>query len=80
MGEPARFKIVEETEKSLLIRDLGPWSKCLTVTNDAERVVARLYPILNGRRLFYFDSEGELGELKISGGRFADFARVEQVP
>jgi hypothetical protein len=80
MGASARFKIVEETKKSVLIRDLGPWSKHSTVTNDAATVVAALVPVLSGKRLFYFDSEGELTELKISNGRFAGFAPAEQVP
>jgi hypothetical protein len=80
MGAAAQFRIVEQTKVSVLIRDVGPWDKCFTVTNDAESVVERMLPILNGRRLFYFDSEGDLGELKISNGRFAGFAPAEQVP
>lgn len=80
MGLPAQFKILEATDTSVLIRDIGPWDQCLSVTNDAESVVQRLAPILGRRRLFYFDSEGDLGELKVENGKFAGFARAEAVP
>jgi hypothetical protein len=80
MGMPAQFKIVDFTERSVLIRDIGPWDQCFTVTNDAENVVARILPVLGSRRLFYFDSEGDLGEIKVEHGKFAGFVRAEQVP
>lgn len=80
MGLPAQFKILEATDTSVLIRDIGPWDQCFTVTNDAEGVVDRLRPILGRRRLFYFDSEGDLGELKVENGKFAGFVRAESVP
>jgi hypothetical protein len=79
-GRGARFKCVEETDAALLIRDLGPWDKHPSVTNDAENVVAALLPFLYGRRLFYFDSEGDLGELVIRDGKFAAFKPADQVP
>jgi len=78
MGMPAQFKIVDFTEQSVLIRDIGPWDQCFTITNDAESVVARILPILG--RLFYFDSEGDLAELLVKDGKFAGFVRAEQVP
>lgn len=69
----ARYRIVDDTDAARIIRDLGPWDKHGTVTNDAERVVAELAPILRGRRLYYFDSEGDLDELVVKDGRFAGF-------
>ena len=80
MGMPAQIRILDFTEQSVLIRDIGPWDQCFTVTNDAENVVARILPILGRRRLFYFDSEGDLGELKVKDGKFAGFVRAQQVP
>lgn len=80
MGMPAQIKILDFTEQSVLIRDIGPWDQCFTVTNDAANVVQRILPILDGRRLFYFDSEGDLGEIKVKDGKFAGFVRAEQVP
>jgi hypothetical protein len=80
MGMPAQIKILDFTEQSVLIRDIGPWDQCFTVTNDAENVVQRILPILDGRRLFYFDSEGDLGEIKVKDGKFAGFVRAESVP
>ena len=83
MGQPARYRVIDVTPKSVLIRDLGPWNRHFTVTNDAENVVKEIVDkgFLEGRRLFYFDSEGELGELKVSEkGRFAGFAPASEVP
>ena len=81
MGSPANFELIEETGTHLLIRDVGPWSAHFTVTNDAEGVCRRLAPRLNGRRLFYFDSLGELGELICTlDGKFVRFAPAAEVP
>jgi len=62
----------------VVIRDLGPWDRYLSVTNDAEAVVddivtsGRLCP---GQRILYYDSDGQLDELLVEGGRFAGFAQ-----
>ena len=68
------YEIVEETEEWMLLRDLGPWDQFPTITNAAEEVVERLDPALHGRRLYYYDSEGERTELRVENGRFAGFA------
>jgi hypothetical protein len=73
----ANFEVVRSDNSVVVIRDLGPWTKHPTVTNDAEQVVAGLGSWLNGRRLLYYDSEGELGELKHEGTRFTGFAPVK---
>lgn len=59
----------------LTIRDLGPWDRFPSVTNDAENVVAELRMKLKaGQRLFYYDSEGRLDEIVIDErGNFAGF-------
>ena len=56
---------------ALVITDIGPWDKYLTVTNNAEAVVQELWNkgflsdgMGNQRRLFYFDSESSLLERK----------------
>lgn len=67
------FEIWTENKFCVIIYDLGPWDKYLSVTNGAEEVVAGLLPMLRGRRLLYYDSEGELGELLIADGKFAGF-------
>lgn len=70
----ANYEIVEDLTDRLVIRDLGPWDRFMSVTNDAENVVKELAGRLNGRRLFYYDSEGFLGELLVRGdGRFDGF-------
>ena len=71
----ANFAIVEDSQDRVVLKDLGPWDKHPTITNDAEGVVERLAPMLKGRRLFYYDSEGELDELAVDAhlGTFAGF-------
>lgn len=70
----ARFTIVNDGPDILVIKDVGPWNKHPTVTNDADNVVAKLAPTLNGRRLRYIDSLGTENELVVRNGRFSHFA------
>lgn len=78
MGSRARYIITsDEPDKPLVLRDLGPWTDHLTVTNDAERIVRDLRQtgrLVPGRQLFYFDSEGELTEITLDAEcRFTGF-------
>jgi hypothetical protein len=59
----ANFTIEYQDDTLVLIRDIGPWDMCPTITNDAEYVVERLASILQGRRLRYIDSKGDEDEL-----------------
>lgn len=71
----ANYRIEEQTEDRIVIRDVGKNS--MSVTNDAEDVVhtLELYGVLNGRHLFYYDSEGRLDEILHDGkGGFLGFA------
>jgi hypothetical protein len=73
----ARYVILEQDflGKRVVIRDVGPWDKHRTVTNDAEEVVRFLLAtdvLAADGRLFYIDSEGEPGELLVRDGRFAE--------
>lgn len=74
MKKEARFEIVQVSNEFVLIRDVGPWDKYLTVTNDAEWVVERMMPMLgNGRRLDYIDSAGDRATILIKDGKFDGF-------
>lgn len=70
----ANYRVVSDTPTYLILEDLGPWNKYMTITNAAEEVVKEMLPQLGTRRLYYNDSEGELTELIITGGAFAGFA------
>jgi hypothetical protein len=75
-NEIANFSIVDADLLSVTIRDLGPWDKFKTVTNAAEFVVETLVAagrLPEGKRLFYYDSSGDLDEILVQGGRFAGF-------
>ena len=57
------FEVVRVERDAVTIRDLN---RGKSVTNDAERVVAQLraFELLTpGRRLFYYDSMGDLDEI-----------------
>ena len=72
----AQYSLVAVTDDTVTIRDEGPWDVFRTITNDAERVVNALMRnghLHDGQRLFYYDSEGELGEIVVKHGRFMSF-------
>ena len=70
----ANYQVIEDTDEVLCIEDLGPWDQHLSVTNDAENVVAELAGVLNGRRLEYIDSCGDRDQIRVVDGQFAGFA------
>jgi len=74
MGLPAKYEVVSVTSESVVIKDLGPWTIHLTITNDAEGIVEEMVPYLHGRRLYYIDTDGEMDELLIKDGKFVGFA------
>jgi len=66
-----------DLRRPLLIRDVGPWDKHPTITNDAEAVVEDLVAkgvLPEGRELRYIDSEGREDILLHRGGHFIGFA------
>lgn len=75
----ANYVVVEDdflSAEPLVIKDVGPWDQFLSVTNAAEQVVAELAAdgqLPAGRRLLYYDSEGQLDELLVKDGKFAGF-------
>lgn len=72
----------ESTDDCLVIQDIGR-DNDMSVTNDAEAVVARLVAqgyLPPGRRLEYYDSEGHRDELLVEDGKFAGFKLVVTVP
>lgn len=75
----AKYGLVGDTPEAIIIRDLGPWDRHPTVTNDAPAVVAQLARRLQGRRLFYFDSEGDLDEILVRDGKFCGFSPYRAV-
>ncbi len=70
------FDVVDENEERVLIKDLGPWDQFPTITNNAEKTVEIMVPVLRGRRLHYLDSEGNEDQLLVKDGKFAGFAPV----
>jgi len=67
------YEILAKESDCMVIKDMGPWDKHRTITNGVEEVIAELLQMLQGRRLLYFDSEGDLAEILIKDGKFAGF-------
>lgn len=73
------FEIVfkESGPDRLVLRDLGPWDKYRTVTNGIELVLQELKfaaVLPPGRRLFYYDSDGDFTEVLLDeDGKFREF-------
>lgn len=81
MNRHANFEIVSSTRDWLTIRDVGPWDQYRTVANAAEQVVEDLITgkvLKSGQRLAYYDSYGDLAELRIENQRFAGFRFMSQ--
>lgn len=70
------YEIVANDDALMVIRDISHLTGGRTITNDAEGVVADLHRhhALGERRLLYYDSDGDLDELKHKGGTFLGFA------
>lgn len=76
MGKHAQYIILEDGPNKIILKDIGPWDRYLTVTNDAEYVVSYLHStgrLSIGKRLLYYDSEGDLTELVYDGNKFITF-------
>jgi hypothetical protein len=77
MGKHANFEVLRNNpDQPLIITDVGPWDVHFTVTNDAEWVVEWLVShkyLSEGRKLLYYDSEGDLDEIVVKDGKFAGF-------
>ncbi len=71
------FEIIEQNDEMILLRDLGPWDKYMTITNGAEQVVDKIAPMLNSRSLEYIDSEGNRDQILVKNGKFAGFAPIK---
>lgn len=73
----ARFDVLAIQSDLIVLVDVGPWDKYLTVTNDAEGVIQKLSSRgLDGRRVIYYDSEGEPTELRHNGARFTGYGPI----
>jgi len=73
----ARFVIIpsESDHGKLTIQDVGHL-RGKSITNDVEAVVESLTReglLLDDRRLFYYDSDGQLDEIIHKDGYFVDF-------
>ena len=76
----ANYIVNSTNQFRIILSDVGPWDKYTTVTNAAEWVIEDLNRHYNiaGRRVFYYDSEGDYSEILIKNGKFAGFKHAEE--
>lgn len=75
MSTRSNYQLVESSPGRIVIRDIGD-HRHRTLTNDADNVVAELLRskrIKPTSRIYYYDSEGEPGEMVHDGVRFVGF-------
>lgn len=66
----AHYNVEGYDDKVVILRDVGyDYSQMLTVTNDAERVCRQVSAAFPGRRIFYFDSDGDFAEMQYDAKR-----------
>lgn len=72
----ANYSVVEVSDEFVTIQDDG---NGVTITNDAEAVVLDVLEHWGrkAKRIFYYDTDGNLDELVHADGRFIRFAVVQ---
>lgn len=75
MNNKPIYSITNMDESKIVLHDMCNGQQ-LSVTNGAEYVIENLdhLGLLANRRVFYYDTEGQLDELLVRNGRFAGFA------
>lgn len=70
----AVYSVLNVTDVCVIIKDdFNPESPTKSVTNDAERVTAEVNKAHPAKRVFYYDTQGELAELVHDKGKFIRF-------
>lgn len=73
------YRVIEITKDLVLLQDIGPWDLYPSITNGVEKVVELVFPLLQGRRLEYIDSEGERDEIVVTpDGEFQEFRFIKR--
>ena len=70
------FVIEKNNLTYLLVKDIGPWNKYKSITNDIENLVKFLYErgtLYNEKVFEYIDSEDEICEIQHLDGKFIGF-------
>lgn len=70
----ARYIILRVTDVYVLIQDLNIG---MSVTNDAEAVVAEILSHHPGKCIYYYDTENQLAELCHHDGKFIGFGHLD---
>ena len=75
MRNHANWTIVESSPTKLVLKDIGH-NVGMSMTNDIEYVVEEVADMLHNRRLFYYDSCGDLSEIYVSDGQFSGWGPI----
>lgn len=70
----SRFYVQDVTDEAVYIVDLANECQTMSVTNDAENVVANVAKSFGNKRIVYQDTNGQWDELVHDNGVFVRFA------
>jgi hypothetical protein len=70
----SRFYVQDVTEEAVFIVDLANECNTMSITNDAENVVANVAQAFGNKRIVYKDTMGQWDELIHENGVFVRFA------
>jgi UDP-2,3-diacylglucosamine pyrophosphatase LpxH len=79
MTSRADYKIIKSNDDAVWIIDElvdGYEGDALSITNDAEEVIAELRPLYGNRRVFYRDTQGRWDELVHDETGFISFRLI----
>lgn len=70
----ANYRVCRETPEEVLIEDMNLGR--MSVTNDADNVVAEVVSVYGNKRILYIDSDGRTNELVHENGVFKKFGTI----
>jgi len=73
MKRRSNYRIIRETFCEIELVDLGPHDIYLTITNDAENIIADLDIDQRSKVITYKDSDGLICQLLTDGNKFTGF-------
>lgn len=79
----SNYEIVSQSKDFVVLRDIGPWDHYMTITNNADDIVADLFKtgmLTVNKRLLYYDSENNLDEILLTNKQFAGFKPYRDFP
>lgn len=63
IGLHANYYVLSEDDKSVTIKDIGPWNIHHTISKDKKHVRSEMRSQYRNKRLYYIDENGRMNDL-----------------